>query len=114
MAEDIFTGSLIIACKVIFSKYELQKNIMSDAGGNTISDAFRQFCKCINVEQVTSLYYHHQSNGQVETCITFVKHTMKKGIKTNIDIHKALLQIRTTPFELGLPSPAMLLFSHPI
>ena len=39
---------------------------------------------------------------------------MKKHIKTNDDTHIALLQIRATPLEPGLPSPAMLLFYHPI
>ena len=53
---------------------------MSDAGGNLISDKFRQFCKCMNIEQVTSSY-HYQSNSQVQVCIKFAKCTMKKYIK---------------------------------
>ena len=68
----------------------------------------------MNIEQVTSLSLHHQSNGQVETCIKFVKCTMKKCIETNDDIHIALLQIKATPLEPEPPSPAMLLFNHPI
>ena len=39
---------------------------------------------------------------------------MKKFIVTNEDIHVALLQIRSTPLEPGLLSPATLLFNHPI
>ena len=70
--------SLIIACKVTFSKYGLAKKIMSDAGRNFISDNVRQFCKCINIEQVTSSSYYHQNNSQVEAGIKFVKCTMKK------------------------------------
>ena len=42
-AEDMFTESLILACKVIFSEYGLPKRIMSDAGGNFISHKFWQF-----------------------------------------------------------------------
>ena len=64
--------SLIIACRVIFSEYGLQKKIMSDAAGNFISDKFRQFCKCMNIEQVTLSSNNHQSNSQVEACINFV------------------------------------------
>ena len=37
-----------------------------------------------------------------------------KCIETNDDIHIALLQIRTTPLEPGLPSQVKLLFNHPI
>ena len=39
---------------------------------------------------------------------------MKKYIKTNKDVHIALLQIRASPLEPGLPNPATLLFNHPI
>ena len=91
--------SLILACKVTFSEYGLPKRIMSDAGGNFISDTFRQFYKYMTIEQVMSLSYHHQSNCQVEACIKFVKNTM--------------LQIGATPLEPGLLSPATLLFNHP-
>ena len=86
---------------------------MSDAGSHFISDMFRQLCKCTKIEQVRSLSHHHQSNGQVEVCIMFVKHTMKQYIKTN-DIHIPLLHIRAAPLEPGLPSPGILLFNHQI
>ena len=46
--------SLILACKVILSEYELPKRIMSDVGGNFVSDKFRQFCTYMKIEQVTS------------------------------------------------------------
>ena len=72
---------LILACKVIFSKFGLQKKIMLDVGDNFISDKFKQFCKRMNIEQATSLSYHHQSIGQVEVCIKFNKHTMKNVLK---------------------------------
>ena len=80
-AEDMSVESLILACKVIFSKYGLTKRIMSDAGGNFISDKFRQFCKCMNIEQVTSSSYHHQINSQVEVCIKLMKGTIKNALK---------------------------------
>ena len=35
---------------------------------------------------------------------------MKKSIKTNEDIHIALLQIKSTSLQPELPSPAILLF----
>ena len=69
--------SLILALKVIFSEYGLPKKKMSDVGGNFISDKFRQFCKCMNMEQVTSSSYHHQSNSEIEAFIMFVKCTTK-------------------------------------
>ena len=61
-AEDLSTDSLILACKIVFSEYGLPKEIMSDAGGNFVSDDFMQFCKNLNIEHRTSSSYHHQSN----------------------------------------------------
>ena len=80
-----------------FSEFGLPKKIMSDAGGNFVSDKFRQLCKIMNIEQAMPSSHHHQSNRQMEVCIELIKHTMKKCIKTNEDIHVALLQIRSTP-----------------
>ena len=113
-AEDMSADSLILPCKVIFSEFGLLKKIMSDVGGNIISDKFKQFCKNMNIEQATPSLYHCQSNGHIEACIKFIKHTMKKCTETNKDIHITLLQIKSTPLEPGLPSPATLLFNCPI
>ena len=38
----------------------------------------------------------------------------KKCLDSSGDIHMTMLQIRTTPLGLGLPSPAMLLFNCPV
>ena len=112
--EDMPADSLILACKVILSEYGLPRKIMSDVGHSFISDKFMQFCKTMNTVQATTSSYHQQSNRQVEVCIKFIKHTMKKCIKTNEDIHIALLQIRATPLKPGLPTPATMLYYHPI
>ena len=72
---------LILACRVILSEFGLPKKIISDAGGNFSPGKSKQFCKNMNIEQATSSLYHHQSNGQIEVCIKFIKHTMKKVLK---------------------------------
>ena len=96
-----------------FSEYGLPKKIMSDAGGNFISDKFKRLCHSMNIKQAVSSSYCHNSNGQVEVYFKFIKHTIKKCIDTKSDIPIALLQITLTPLGPGLPSPAMLLFSDP-
>ena len=85
---------------------------MSDAGSNFISEKIRNFCNSLNIKQAVSLSYHHQSIGQVEAYIKFIKHTMKKCSDSGSDVHMAMLQIGTTLLEQGLPSPAVLLFYH--
>ena len=84
---------------------------MSDAGSNFISDKFKTFCKSLNIELAFSSSYHHQSSGQVEACIKFVKHELKKCFDSKSDPHIALLQICMIPLGQGLPSPATMLFN---
>ena len=87
---------------------------MSDAGTNFVSDKFQKFCNGINVEQAVSLAYHHQSNGQVEVCIKFIKDTFKKCADSGGDINMALLQICTTLLGQGLLSPATFMFNRQV
>ena len=87
---------------------------MSDTGTNFIFDRFQKFCRAINVELATLLAYHHQSNGQVEACIKFIKRPFKKCAESSRDINIALLQICTTPLHPGLPSPATMLFTRQV
>ena len=48
--KDLSADSLILACKIIFFKYGLPRKLMSDAGGNFISEKFEKFCKKLNIE----------------------------------------------------------------
>ena len=77
---------------------------MSDAVTNFVSGKFWQFCKAISVQQAVSLAYHHQSHGQVEACIKFVKRMFKKCANSGRDINMALLQMHTTPLVLCNPN----------
>ena len=87
---------------------------MPDAGTNFVSDRFQKFCRAINIEQATSLAYHHQSNGQVEACIKFIKQTFKNCAEFSRDKNMALLQICTTPLGPGVTSPTTLLFNRQV
>ena len=57
--------NLINAVKIIFMEYGIPHKLMSDAGTNFVSDRFWKFCKAINIEQATSLVYHHQVTGRL-------------------------------------------------
>ena len=96
--------SLILMCEIIFTECGIPKKIMSDSGGNFISDKFKTFCKSLNIEQAFSSSYHHQSNGQVEVCIKFVKHTLKECFDSRSDSHivtQQHMKNRTIPKEKG-------------
>ena len=88
---DVSVDSLTLMCKVIFVEYRLPKKIMSNTAGNFVSDKFRTFCISLNIEQVISSSYHHQSNRQVEACIKFEKHILKKCFDSKGDPHIVLM-----------------------
>ena len=91
--KDLSADNLILTCKAIFAEHGIPKRIMSDTGGSFISEKFKNLCKSLNIEQAVSLPYYHQSNGQVEACIKFVKHILKKSFDSRTNPHMALLQI---------------------
>ena len=51
--------------KVVFAEFDLPKILVSDAGTNLVSEQFKDLCRCLNIDQVLTSSYHHQSNGQV-------------------------------------------------
>ena len=91
--EGLSADNLINVVKTIFAKYGISCKLMSNMDTNFVSDKFHQFCKLVNIEQATSSVYHHQSNGQAEAYIKFVKCTFKKCADSGSDINMALLQI---------------------
>ena len=112
--EGLSAESLITTTEGIFPEYGIPQKLMSDSGTNFVSEKFWQFCKTINVEQAVSSAYHHQSNGQVEACIKFIKCTFKKCVNSVGDPNKALLQIHTTLLGQGLLSLATLMFNRQV
>ena len=105
---------LINAASAIFAEHGILQKIMSDTGTNFVSQRFRQFCKSIKIKQAVSLVYHHQTNGQVEACIKFIKCTFKKCAEYGRDKNIALLHICTMTIGQGLLSPATLMFNRQV
>ena len=79
-AEGLSADNLIRVAKIVFAKFWLPKKIVSDADTNLTSDKLRQFCRQLNTEQAITSSYHHQSYGQVEACIKFMKCTIKNAL----------------------------------
>ena len=113
-ADGFSADDLIRAAEIVLAEFGLPKKIVSDAGMNFISDHFKQFCGQLSLEQAITSSFHHQSNGQVEACIKFVKNTIKKGFDNDNDINLVLLQIALMPISAGILSLATHLFNRPI
>ena len=95
--NNLSADSLISAFKIVIAEYGIPIRVMSDASGNFVSEKFKIFRNYLNIVQAISSSYHHLSNGPVEACIKFIKHTLKISYDSGNDVHIALLQIRTTP-----------------
>ena len=112
--EGLSVESIVNTVKIIFAKYGILQKVMSDTGTNFMSDRFQQFCMTINIDQAVSLAYIHQSNGQVEACIKFIKCTFEKCADMGRYINMAQLQICTMLLGQDLPSPATLKFNRQV
>ena len=49
--EGLSAESLIATVKLIFAEYGIPCRLMSDAGSNSISEKFKNFCNSLNIEQ---------------------------------------------------------------
>ena len=83
-----------------------------DNGPQYASAHFTAFCKSWGIEHVTSSPNYAQSNGFSERQVRWVKHVIKKCLKTSESIPQALLQMRATPIDAKLPSPVELLLKR--
>ena len=88
--------------------------IRSDNGPQYASEHFKSFCREWGIEHMTSSPHYAQSNGYIERQIRWVKPIIKKCLKTSQNVNLALLNIRATPVDSKLPSPAELLMKRQI
>ena len=109
--EGLSAETLIAAVKFIFAEYGIPHRLMSDTGGNFISEKFKNVCNSLNIKQTVSSLYYHQSNGQVEACIKLIKHTIK-SVQTLVVIY-TWCYYKNKDHTIGArsPSPEMLLFN---
>ena len=76
--ESILAEDLKYVIKAVFTHFGLPPKIISYVGKNFVREQFKEFCRCLNIDQDVVSLYDHQSNGQVKACIKFVKCTIKK------------------------------------
>jgi len=96
--------------KSVFARHGIPTVVMSDNGPQYISKDFKDFAISYNFRHITSSPRYPQSNGFVERSIQSIKNMMKKC--ENSDLYLGLLELRNTPINNNLPSPAQLLFSR--
>ena len=105
VAEKIKSYTSLLGCP---------DEIMTDNGPQYTGQAFQDFTRSWGIKHVTSSPHYARSNGFIERHVRHIKSTIKKCLRERSDIQLALLQIRATPIDNKLPSPAELLFGRPI
>ena len=88
--------------------------IMTDNGPQYTGHAFQSFTSAWGIKHTTSSPHYARSNGFIERHVRHIKSIITKCKKNKDDIQMALLQIRATPVDSKLPSPAEMLFGRAI
>jgi transposase InsO family protein len=121
---------LIDYLEELFGCYGKPTKFYSDNGGNYASQLFKDFMQEWEVKHITSSPRYPQSNGVAERTVGYIKPIMTKSCcgkecsmviqdmvrtcRESENLHKLLLDLRTTPLGSGLPSPAELLYGRQI
>ena len=85
-------------------------------GTNFSSEKFENFLKQFNICHAALSSYNHQSIGQVEACIKFVKRTKKKCYETKADVDTIMPHLTKhshTPVKQAIKRHTSDLVDHP-
>lgn len=101
-------------CKKYFSIFGKPQAMYTDNGPQFNGQAFKNFLKAWDITHITSSPMYPQSNGFIERQVGYVKPLIEKAMINGQDISLVLLNIRATPIDTKLKSPAELLFQRPV
>ncbi len=107
--KSMTSAVLIEEMSRFFCDFGRSEELESDNGTQFASAEFREYCKRINVTQVTSSPEYAQSNGLVERHIQTVKNVLLKMFSDGKLLWEALAGIHSTPVSSSLPAPSVLL-----
>jgi hypothetical protein len=106
------TPTIIKHCKTTFARHGIPDILISDNGPQFDNAEFTRFAKEWNFTHKTSSPYYPKSNGLAERTIQTLKKVLKKARKDGTDPNLAILELRNTPRNNELGSPAQRLFSR--
>ena len=103
------THAMIKELGLIFTELGRPFILRSDNRPCYSSREFHNFPSFYQVDHVTSSPHYPQSNGFAETLVGIAKKLMEKSVKDGKPWNYGLMQYRTTPISLTLPSPLEML-----
>lgn len=110
--RDTKSEVIIKLCKSQFARYGIPDTLVTDNGPQFSSESFKQFSRCYGFQHCTSSPHYPQSNGRAEKAVQTVKSLMRKADEDNKDIYLAILELRNTPINDQLGSPAQRLMGR--
>ena len=105
-------AQIIKKMKAIFARWGIPLEIVTDCGSQFLSEQFQSFIKDWGITHHTSSPYHHQSNGKAESAVKIIKNMIKKAHENNEDPFIGLLELRNTPRQDKLKTPAEIMLGR--
>ena len=106
------SSEVIKHIKQNIARYGIVSTLISDNGPQFTSKEFKDFSRAYGFNHITSSPRHQQSNGLAENAVKIAKLMLKKCIETREDPYLALLDIRNTPRDSEIGSPAQRLMGR--
>ena len=100
--------------RLYMSLFGRPEEVMTDNGPQYTGQAFKRLLHDWSVRHITSSPHYPRSNGFIERHVRTIKATVKKCLEDGEDPHKGLLNIRATPLDSELPSPAEMMLGRSI
>ena len=116
MMSSTTSAHVINVLRVIFSRFGLPHQLVSDNGTQFVSSEFEHFLKTNGIRHITSAPYHPATNGLAERFVQTFK-TALRAMKFDAgEVSKKLAQFllmyRNTEHSTTKTSPAQLMFGH--
>ena len=112
------TSKTVEVLQVLFAKYGLPEQLVSDNEPQFTSEDFAHFMKANGIKHIRSAPYHPSSNGLVERFVQTSKRAMKAGEKDgqalSTRLSQFLLCYRSTPHTTTNVSPGELFLQRKI
>ena len=103
---------VISAFKLCFSDYAIPEEVICDNGKQFTSREYQEFAATYGFKLTTSSPYHPKGHGFIERQVQTIKNLLNKCDKDGSDPYLVLLQLKSTPLDSKIPSPAELLHNR--
>lgn len=114
--KDITSAALIARLRDVFARFGYPKCVVTDNGGQFVSEEFEAFLIECGISHYRSSPYYPKSNGKIERFHRYLKKAFRAGHATGKTwvklLPKILMAYRNTPHRATGKTPAQLLLNR--